>query len=116
MKITEINNQYCKISKNSITVKDDYNKTIGVVTKLVRFKDLQANKQINFSKTLRSAGIWGNNKIEMDLCYIIDNSIFLLRNTNSDKYRQPEEMEAINAMYKNFENYGVNIIYFRKLA
>ena len=47
--IKDCMNKKVKISKGSITIKDDDNKTCGVVRNIVSLYDLQANKQIPFS-------------------------------------------------------------------
>ena len=60
MEIMDIKNQYVKLSKGSITVKDDNGKTKGLVKGLTRFLDLQANKKTDYSKLLRNSGVWGN--------------------------------------------------------
>ena len=116
MEIMDIKNQYVKLSRGSITVKGENGKTKGVVRGLTRFLDLQANKQIDYYKLLRNSGIWGNNKISMDNCYILDGTVYLVRNMNSYKYCTEEEKEKYDTMYQNIENYGVVVIpcYFVK--
>ena len=46
MNITEIAGKNVKLSKGSITVLNDNDKTCGVVRNLTKWKDIQANKQI----------------------------------------------------------------------
>jgi hypothetical protein len=110
MEIMDIKNQYVKLSKGSITVKGENGKTKGIVRGLTRFLDLQANKQIDYYKLLRNSGIWGNNKIDMDNCYILDDTVYLIRNMNSYKYYTREEKEKYDIMYQNIENYGIMVI------
>lgn len=116
MEIMDIKNQYVKLSKGSITVKGENGKTKGIVRGITRFLDLQANKKFDYFKLLRSSGVWGNNKIDMDNCYILDGTVYLIRNMNSYKYYTEEEKEKYDTMYQNIENYGVIVIpcYFVK--
>ena len=86
MEIMGIKNQYVRLSKGSITVKGENGKTKGLVRGLTRFLDLQTNKRIDYFKLLRNSGVWGNKKIDMDNCYILDGAVYLIRNMNSYKY------------------------------
>ena len=110
MEIMDIKNQYVKLSRGSITVKGENGKTKGVVRCLTRFLDLQSNKQIDYFKLLRNSGVWGNSKIDMNNCYILDKKVYLIRNMNSYKYYTEEEREKYDTMYKNIENYGIIVI------
>ena len=116
MEIMDIKNQYVKLSKGSITVKGENGKTKGLVRGLTRFLDLQANKKIDYSKLLRNSGVWGNSKIDMDNCYILDGTVYLIRNMNSYKYYTEEEREKYDTMYQNIASYGIMVIpcYFVK--
>ena len=110
MEIKDIYNHNVKASKGSITVKDEYNKTRGIVRDLTRFNDLQANKKILYSKVLRDAEVWGNSKINTDNCYILDNKIYLLKNLRSCKYYSEEEQSDYDNMYLKISNHGINVI------
>lgn len=116
MEIMGIKNQYVRLSKGSITVKGENGKTKGLVRGLTRFLDLQTNKRIDYFKLLRNSGVWGNKKIDMDNCYILDGAVYLIRNMNSYKYYTEEEKEKYDTMYQNIENYGIMVIpcYFVK--
>ena len=116
MEIMDIKNQYVKLSKGSVTVKGENGKTKGLVRGLTRFLDLQANKKIDYSKLLRNSGVWGNSKINMDNCYILDGTVYLIRNMNSYKYYTEEEKEKYDTMYQNIASYGIIVIpcYFVK--
>ena len=100
----------------AITVKGENGKTKGLVRGLTRFLDLQANKKIDYSKLLRNSGVWGNSKINMDNCYILDGTVYLIRNMNSYKYYTEEEREKYDTMYQNIASYGIMVIpcYFVK--
>lgn len=50
-----------KISKNSITIKDENGKTCGVVRNVISLHDIQPNKQIEYYKMLKEAKL--NTKI-----------------------------------------------------
>ena len=110
MEIKDIHNHNVKASKGSITIKDEKDKTRGIVKNLTRFNDLQANKKILYSKLLRDSEVWGNCKINMDNCYVLDNKIYLLKNLRSCKYYSEEEQTAYDNMYLKISNYGINVI------
>lgn len=107
MTIIDIIEKNVKAGKTSITIKSDTGKTAGIVTGLTRFKDMQANKQINYSKLLRDSGVWGCHKVDINNCYILENKVYLLRNMNPYRYYTTEEKEKNDAMYENFENAGI---------
>lgn len=116
MEIMGIKNQYVRLSKGSITVKGENGKTKGLVRGLTRFLDLRTNKRIDYFKLLRNSGVWGNKKIDMDNCYILDGAVYLIRNMNSYKYYTEEEKEKYDTMYQNIASYGIMVIpcYFVK--
>lgn len=55
MKINELNGQLAKISKSSITVKDEYGKTIGVITRCYELS-LRDSTEI-WSKVRKAVGL-----------------------------------------------------------
>ena len=57
MNITDINENHIKISKNSITVKNNENKTCGVIRNIISLYDIQPNKQYEFYHELLSKNI-----------------------------------------------------------
>ncbi len=84
MEITEIKDKHVKIGKTSITVKNlETGKTCGVVRSICKFKDLQSNKQIDYFKKLRAAGVWGS-RIDglLDCVIVVDNQLYYLHNLN----------------------------------
>lgn len=110
MEMVDIINEYVKPSKGSITVKDENGKTKGIVRGIARFKDLQSNKQIDYSKLLRNSGIWGNKKIDLNNCYIVDNAVYLIRNMNGYKYFSNEEKQIYDTMYARIKSFGITVI------
>ena len=110
MEIKDIINHNVKASKGSITIKNENDKTIGIVMNLTRFNDLQANKKILYSKLLRDSDVWGNSKINMDNCYVLDNKVYLLKNLRSCKYYSEEEQIDYDDMYLKISNNGINVI------
>ena len=99
MIISEIENKHIKIGKTSITViNTETNKTCGVVRNICKFKDLQANKQINYSKALRSAGLWGCG-IDgiIDAVIIAENRLYYLHNL--------KPIETYNKYFKGVEGF-----------
>lgn len=99
MHISELENKHIKINKTSITViNTENNKTCGVVRNICKFKDLQANKQINYSKSLRSAGLWGCG-IDgiIDAVIISENQLYYLHNL--------KPIETYNKLFKGVEGF-----------
>lgn len=99
MYISELENKHIKISKTSITViNTENNKTWGVVRNICKFKDLQANKQINYTKALRGAGVWGCG-IDgvIDAVIISENQLYYLHNL--------KPIEAYNKYFKGVEGF-----------
>ncbi len=79
-----------KISKGSITIKDENNKTCGVVRNICKFKDLQPNKIPNYYRKVREAGLWGCNIDGLiDCAVIVDNELYYLHNLKPlETYRE----------------------------
>lgn len=99
MNISEIENKHIKIGKTSITViNTETGKTCGIVRNICKFKDLQANKQINYSKALRNAGLWGCG-IDgvMDAVIIAENQLYYLHNL--------KPIETYNKLFKGVKGF-----------
>ena len=99
MHISELENKHIKIGKTSITViNTETDKTCGVVRNICKFKDLQANKQINYSRALRSAGLWGCG-IDgiIDAVIISENQLYYLHNL--------KPIETYNKLFKGVEGW-----------
>lgn len=108
-----------KISKGSITIKDDKGKTCGVVQNIWKIKDIQANKQINYFHILRNVGAWGNENFDINTCIVKDGKMYVFRNMkiiqfhekhgyfSEDEKQKAEEQEAI---YNAFRTAGIEVI------
>lgn len=59
MEIFGAEGKHVKIGKTSITVRDDNGKTCGIIRNAWKFCELQPNKQVDFSKSVRASGLWG---------------------------------------------------------
>lgn len=106
-----------KISKGSITIKDDNNKTCGVVRNTTSLYDLQANKQMDYYKQLRELGLHG--KISIKDCIIADGTMYVFRNIKSklfhDKYgyiseEEKQKSEERETIYNILKMAGINVI------
>ena len=93
MKITEIANKAVKLSKHSITVKDEQGKTRGVVRDVTPFKELRTAEQMKHWKQLRECGLWCSGF--MDYFIICDGEPYYLHN-----------LKAIEDYKKYFEQLG----------
>ena len=117
MSIKELENRIIKIGKTSITVKDEKDKTCGIVRNICRFKNLQPNKVSVYFHKLKDIGVWGN--VNLDEFIIVDNEMYVLRNMKSklfyDKYGFPsnEEKQRYDMkeeIYKSLTNNGITVI------
>ena len=84
--IKDCMNKKIKISKGSITIKDDNNKTCGVVRNIVNLYDLQANKQMDYYRKIRDMGLHG--KISTRDCIISDGTMYVFRNMKSKLFHE----------------------------
>lgn len=119
--IKDCMNKKVKISKRSITIKDDDNKTCGVVRNIVSLYDLQANKQMDYYRKIRDIGLHG--KISIRDCIISDGTMYIFRNIKSklfhEKYgymddnekQKAEEQERIYQTLKDNEIEVIECIY-----
>lgn len=79
-------NKKIKISKNSITIKDDNNKTCGVIRNITSLYNMQPNKQIEYYKTLKQIGLHG--KISIKDIIVKDNTMYAFRDIQSKLFHQ----------------------------
>lgn len=84
--IKDCMNKKVKISKGSITIKDDNNKTCGVIRNIVSLYDLQANKQMDYYRKIRDIGLHG--KISIRDCIISDGTMYVFRNMKSKLFHE----------------------------
>lgn len=110
-------NKKVKISKGSITIKDDNNKTCGIVRNIISLYDLQANKQIDYYKMIKNLGLHG--KIDIKDCIISDGVIYVFRNIKSklfhEKYGYIDDNEKQKAdeqenIFSTIKNAGITVI------
>lgn len=97
MTITEIKDKRVKLSPKSITVKDEYDKTRGVV-KAVRWNELPPREQFNFRNIMNASGLWGSNSELLEQVYVVNGKIYFLWNKryeeNYHKYFETFEYET----------------------
>lgn len=106
-----------KISKGSITIKAEDGKTCGVVCNIVSLYDMQANRQMEYYKKIKQAGLHG--KISIKDCIIADGIMYVFRNIKSklwhdvhgyfseEEKQKAEEMETI---YNALKTAGIEVI------
>ena len=86
VEIKDCINKKIKISKNSITIKDDNNKTCGVIKNITSLYNMQPNKQIEYYKTLKQIGLHG--KISIKDIIVKDNTMYAFRDIQSKLFHQ----------------------------
>lgn len=67
MNIEEIRNKRVKISPHSITVKDEYNKTRGIVRNIFPYTECRPAQRMDFFKTLKIENIYSTKYIYKNL-------------------------------------------------
>lgn len=115
--IKDCENRNVKISKGSITIKDENGKTSGIVRNIVSLYDLQPNKQMDYYKRLRNIGLHG--KISIRDCIISDGTMYIFRNIKSklfhEKYgymddNEKQKVEEQEAYYNTAKENGIEVI------
>lgn len=74
----ELENQKVKLSPRSITVKDDNDKTVGVVRNIQRFKDCRPSLQMEIWKKARDANA------DLNRIYYVDGKWYYLHDKKWD--------------------------------
>jgi hypothetical protein len=106
-----------KISKASITIKNEEGKTCGVVRNITSLYDLQPNKQMEYYRVIRNLGIYG--KISIKDCIISDGIMYIFRNVKSKLFHEKygymndyerEMAEEKERIYKIFKDSGIVVI------
>lgn len=109
--------QRVKISKNSITIKNEDGKTCGVVRNIISLYDLQPNKQIEYYSKLRKLGLHG--KISIKECIICDNNLYVFKNIKSKLFykqygyiteEEKERAEKKEELYNKIMANGIEVI------
>lgn len=116
-KIKDCEGRKIKISKASITIKDDAGKTCRVVRNIISLYDLQPNKQMDFYKILKNLGLYG--KISIKNCIISENTMYVFRNIKSKLYtekhgyfdeQEKEKSEEQENVYQILKNNNIDVI------
>lgn len=106
-----------KISKNSITIKNEEGKTCGVVRDITNLYDLQPNKQTEYFRAIKNLGLHG--KVSIKDCIISDNVMYIFRNIKTklfhEKYGYIDDYERNRAaeqekIYQTFKDNGIEVI------
>lgn len=108
-----------KISKNSITVKNNNGKTCGVVRDVWKFKDIQPNKQIDYFHMLQKVGAWGNKNFDINTCIVKDGKMYVFRNMQTIQFHEKhgyfseyekQKAEEQETIYNAFRTAGIEVI------
>lgn len=115
--IKDCRNKKVKISKGSITIKDENGKTCGIVQNIISLYDLQPNKQMDYYKKIRDMGLHG--KISIKDCIIKDDTMYVFRNIKSklfhEKYgyiddSEKQRAEEQESVFNIIKNTGIEVI------
>lgn len=106
-----------KISKSSITIRDDRGKTCGVVRNIISLYDMQPNKQIDYWHILKKAGL--NGKISLANIIIKDEKMYAFRNIKSKLFHkkygyfsdeEKKRAEQEEEVFQEFCDAGIEVI------
>jgi hypothetical protein len=82
MEMKDIAGRLVKIGKTSITVKDEYNKTRGIVRNITLFLDAPTRVQFQYKKVAKDCGWFDCRNESLWKCMIIcDGQLYLLKDT-----------------------------------
>lgn len=122
MEIIDLMNKKVKISKCSITVKDDKDKTCGVVRDITTMENIQANRKFEYASKMRKDGI-STMSIGLKNIVIKDNTLYFFRNIKHKLFlleameKHPEVFaeeweneQKKETMYKNISDAGYQVI------
>lgn len=122
MTINDLTNKRVKLSAATITIKDDANKTRGMVRSVRRYSDAAFRDKSEWFKTLKATGIWeAANHIDklLDRVYIADNCLVLLRDMRyEDNYNRfgkgfeadDKHFNMLQQVYKQAADNDVTVI------
>lgn len=79
MDILELKNQRVKISPRSITCRNEYGKTCGVVRNTQLYTQARPAEQMKYHKFVRECGIWGHPELAAGLI-LCDGQLYYLHN------------------------------------
>lgn len=122
--MTDLVGQNVKIGKTSITIKDNDNRTRGIVRNVVKLEDVQFNQYLDYWRVLKKLGV--DKVLRKSGFFVKDGAMYVIRNTKSDQFKKhimehdgfehdkkvwAEQAEA----YKKLEEGGVPVIECRVL-
>lgn len=110
-----------KISKSSITIKGDNNKTCGVVRNITSLYNMQPNKQMDIIARWKKMCLNREYLMQIGLDNIIikDNNIYVFRKLQTiqhyEKYgffddSERQKWETLSAIYDEIEKAGIDIV------
>lgn len=118
--ITDCIGKTVKISKNSITIKnEETGKTSGIIKNITSLKDIQCNKQIAYFKILKTAGLHGTFPQSDYIIGSEDSTMYLFRNIKSklfhEKYgyiseEEKQKAEEKEKLYEAHKQAGIPVI------
>lgn len=106
-----------KISKSSITIKDECGKTRGIVRNIISVYDMQPNKQVDYFHLFKNLGVWG--KISTTNCIVKDGKLSVFRNIKSKMFHErygyfsdyeKEQAEQEEETFKTLQDAGIEVI------
>lgn len=113
-KMTDCIGKFIKVSPRSITIKDDNNKTHGIVRDVVSLDNIQPKYQFEYSSKLKKGGLVQGEIMEHTHDIVIkDKELYYLYNVHTrEKYSHlfPEAVEKDEAFAEKIKNAGVTVI------
>ena len=109
--------KHVKISKNSITIKNEEGKTCGVVRNISSLADIQPNKQMDYYKILKKLNLHG--KLPLSTYIIANDKMYAFRNIKSKLFHEKygyltdderERAEQLEKVYNALSEGGIEVI------
>lgn len=91
-----------KLSRSTITMKNENGKTIGMVRGLERFSDMQGGKQFTAAQEVRKAGVGGEG-IERSDIFFDGKQIYVLNNIKHSEFLSGLSKERAEVMKDEIE-------------
>ena len=118
MKPEELVDKEIYISKNSITIKDENNKTRGVVRNISCMKDMQANKLFALSSKLKKEYGFTQKEMMDKIKYLFpyeDKVFFFASNGLIDREKRIRMNHDYENGVKNLKSRGIAVVYCKEI-
>lgn len=116
MNINDIAGKMVKVGKTSITVKDEYNKTRGIVKNICTWNLLPARQAMGYVSLLNSCGIRKEKPELLEKCVLVcDGELYLLKDmARLDSWKKIIDMLGEEYGQRDLEKYNAELELYTK--